>query len=985
MRSISARAAIITRTKYSRPLDESETRFETWGQTVARVIGHQRWLWERAQEGPLTVAQEAELGDLTQLMLDRQSMPAGRVLWLGGTELIRRRESAGFNCAFTEVSTIHDAVDVFWLLLQGCGVGFRPVPGRLTGFSRRVELEVIRSARTAKGGCEANCETYDSATRTWTVAVGDSAEAWAKSIGKLLAHPYAAKKLVLDFSQLRPSGIRLKGYGWVSSGDTNLSEAYSAVVAILNRRAGRLLTKEDIWDVVNWLGTVLSSRRSAQIGIIDDGDSETGAISTRKYPGFDKGPDWYRGQSNNTIVFHEKPTARRLKRIFEEMAANGGSEPGFCNAAEALRRAPWFKGPNPCFEILLGGFCVGGSTPIITANGFGEIKNLVGREVSVWNGETWSSVQPVQTGSNQKLLRVFFGDGSYLDCTHYHRFSVKDRFMGSYTEVQAKDLTGFSKYVIHTEPFRMNYSGRSADDSGRQHAYTCGVIVGDGGIEDCHKIGIDLYGDKMSLPVCGRKSEPLLKPGYNVAMVSVSGLTGHFDAGWLQELKDGSGALDRVFGWGRDEILSFLAGWFDTDGSNAKYGVRLCVAGYDRALRVQLLLTKCGIRSSVNLLSEEGSVTNYGPRSRDSYSVQVTDCRDIPCHRLDTSRGRPAKFKGKYQTVRSVVELPGLHDTYCFEETGRHMAVFGNTLTYQCNLTETNVAAFKNDDRGLMESLALIARANYRQTCVNLRDGVLQSHWHEQNEYLRLCGVGICGVVRRPDLTAYDYRQMKYAAVAGAYAMADELGRERPKNVTTVKPGGTVPKIMDTTEGIKRPDGRFILNRVNFRRDDPVMEKLVDAGYQIEPHPSVGDSCLVVLPYEYQGVAFGTHKDYTPINDESAVSQLERYRFVMDHYCEQNASTTISWSPEEIPAMVRWFDRYWDHVVGVSFCFRLDHTMTAEQAGYSYMPQMVVDESTYRRYAANIRPVDLDDVGDLDSFDAVEGVGECDAGMCPSR
>ncbi len=654
---VSARAAIITRTKYNRPLNEEGTKFETWGQTTDRVMSHQRWLWERAQEGPLTADQTAELASLRTLMIDRKSMPAGRVLWLGGTELIRRRESAGFNCSFTDISTIHDAVDVFWLLLQGCGVGFRPVPGRLTGFSRKLELEVIRSTRTAKGGEEGNLEKYDAATRTWTVRIGDSAEAWAKSIGKILAHPYAAKKLVLDLSQLRPPGIRLRGYGWVSSGDENLSQAYAAIVAVLNRRAGRLLTKEDIWDIINWLGTVLSSRRSAQIGLIEDGDAETSTISARKYAGFDKGPDWYRGQSNNTIVFNEKPTARRLKHMFEQMAAQGGSEPGFFNMTSALKRAPWCRGVNPCCEVLLGGFC---------------------------------------------------------------------------------------------------------------------------------------------------------------------------------------------------------------------------------------------------------------------------------------------------------------------------------------NLVETNVHAFQNDDRGLHDALALIGRANYRQTCVNLRDGILQSHWHEQNEYLRLCGVGICGVVQRPDLTAYDYRQMKYAAVYGAYSMADELGKERPKNTTTVKPGGTVAKCMDATEGIKHPDGRFILNRVNFRRDDPVLEKLLNAGYQIEDHPSVTDSCLAILPFEYSGVTFGMHKDGTPINTETAIDQLERYRFVMNHFCEQNASTTIMWDPSEIPQLVRWFDRYWDEVVGVSFCLRNDHTKTADMLGYAYLPQAVVDEATFRKYAAGISPVDLDDVGDLVSFDDAE-VGNCDTGMCPAR
>ena len=73
-------------------------------------------------------------------------------------------------------------VDVLWLLLQGCGVGFAPKVGTLNGFANPIpNIKVIRSERTDKGGRETNLETWDDDTRTWTISVGDSAEAWAKS------------------------------------------------------------------------------------------------------------------------------------------------------------------------------------------------------------------------------------------------------------------------------------------------------------------------------------------------------------------------------------------------------------------------------------------------------------------------------------------------------------------------------------------------------------------------------------------------------------------------------------------------------------------------------------------------------------------------------------------------------------------------------------------------------------------------------------
>jgi ribonucleoside-triphosphate reductase len=240
--------------------------------------------------------------------------------------------------------------------MQGCGVGFRPIVGQLTGFQKPIkEVQVIRSTRKDKKGSQVNKESFKNGV--WTIQVGDSAEAWAKSIGKILAHKYPADKLVLDFSQIRPAGERLKGYGWICSGDESIAKAYEAIFKILNRRAGSLLSRIDILDLVNWLGTVLSSRRSAEIALFEYGDDEWREFAVAK-------KDFWidniqRAQSNNSLLFNHKPSYDELKEIFKMMVDSGGSEPGFINGVAARKRAPWFKGVNPCAEILLGNksFC----------------------------------------------------------------------------------------------------------------------------------------------------------------------------------------------------------------------------------------------------------------------------------------------------------------------------------------------------------------------------------------------------------------------------------------------------------------------------------------------------------------------------------------------------------------------------------------------------------------------------------------------------
>lgn len=131
----STRAQIITRRTYNRPIDEAAGIFETWEQTVDRVIGHQQWLWRRAKGRALTVADGCELEELRKLMLKRKVSLAGRTLWLGGTDVAKRREASQFNCAYLRAETVHDMVDALWLLLQGCGVGAMPIAGTLNGKS----------------------------------------------------------------------------------------------------------------------------------------------------------------------------------------------------------------------------------------------------------------------------------------------------------------------------------------------------------------------------------------------------------------------------------------------------------------------------------------------------------------------------------------------------------------------------------------------------------------------------------------------------------------------------------------------------------------------------------------------------------------------------------------------------------------------------------------------------------------------------------
>ena len=655
---------------YHRPVSSGDSTLESWDQVIDRVVSHQRWLWERAAGRTLKNNENAELEELRQLMLGRYVMPAGRTLWLGGTELSRRRESSMFNCSFTYVETVYDVVDVLWLLLQGCGVGFQPVTGTLNGFRYPLtDIQVIRSNRDDKGGNEHNVETFNPETKEWTIRVGDSAIAWAKAIGKLVAGKFPARTLILDFSEIRSAGTRLKGYGWISSGDEQIAKAFKAIATIMSDRSDQLLTRMDILDIINWLGTILSSRRSAEIALFEYGQLEWEEFSVAK-------KEWWlhdnahRQQSNNSLLFRTKPSKKELESIFQQMVESGGSEPGLINADQAEKRAPWFKGCNPCAEILLG---------------------------------------------------------------------------------------------------------------------------------------------------------------------------------------------------------------------NKSF----------------------------------------------------------------------------------------------------------------CNLTEVNALAFQHDKIGFERALMLAARMNYRQTMVDLRDEILQEAWHLNNEFLHLCGVGLTGIAARPEMTAYELKRMRNITVSAAFSMANELDSPLPKNVTTIKPSGTLSKIMgsdhwgEVPEGVHVPLGRYIFNNVTYSKHDPLVKKFTQAGYEVVDKPYEPESVLVKFPVKYDNVPFTRtkvtrkdgHEEEVEVNQESAVTQLERYRLFLDTWCEQNVSVTISYSPEEVPEIIDWMNRHWDSYVAVSFLFRNDPTKNASDLGYAYLPQEVVTKDTFEAYAGKLKDICFDDITMRDD----ELQEECAGGACPIR
>jgi len=245
--------------------------------------------------------------------------------------------------------------------------------------------------------------------------------------------------------------------------------------------------------------------------------------------------------------------------------------------------------------------------------------------------------------------------------------------------------------------------------------------------------------------------------------------------------------------------------------------------------------------------------------------------------------------------------------------------------------------------------------------------------------------VGVTGIVgwEFHDISGA-WQELRTMAQDAVNSMADELKLPRSKAVTTIKPSGTLSKVMGTTEGIHKPLGKYIFNNIVFAKADPLVGKLRGAGYAIMDNPRDIESCIITFPVVWDDVNFDSVWDRgrkLEVNTDSAVVQLNRYKLVMDNYVDHNCSITVSYDPAEVPDIVEWLHENWESYVGVSWLLRDDPTKTAQDLGYSYLPQDCVTKEKWEAYAGKLRPFSFDGT---ETFEELTDQ-ECSTGVCPVK
>jgi len=304
-----------------------------------------------------------------------------------------------------------------------------------------------------------------------------------------------------------------------------------------------------------------------------------------------------------------------------------------------------------------------------------------------------------------------------------------------------------------------------------------------------------------------------------------------------------------------------------------------------------------------------------------------------------------------------------------------------------CNLTEIIVRP-EDTLETLKEKVRLATiLGTLQSTLTNFR--YLRKVWKDNAEEERLLGVSLTGIMDHPVMSGHQrlwsvenpedpghmaeytleevLKELREVAYATNKEWASKLGISPSKQLTLVKPSGTVSQLVSSSSGIHPRYARYYIRRVTQDSKDSLTGFLVDQGV---PYVVSGDkyifSFYVAAP-----------DNCVTTRGMSAMEQLELWLVYRDHWCDGNPSQTIYYSDNEYFAIAQWVWDHWDSIGGLSFFPRADGESVYENAPYEE-----ITEDQYKQATEGFPSIAWDTF--VEAEDTTTGMQElsCSGGQC---
>lgn len=301
-----------------------------------------------------------------------------------------------------------------------------------------------------------------------------------------------------------------------------------------------------------------------------------------------------------------------------------------------------------------------------------------------------------------------------------------------------------------------------------------------------------------------------------------------------------------------------------------------------------------------------------------------------------------------------------------------------------CNLSTNNLLGFvKEDDtldiKALIEVIRLSARVTLRMTLVDVE----LPAWNKVMQEDRIVGVSLTGIMDMMNRTGMEYEGLRKLLLVLKEEVHEEgkrycreLGIEKPKLMTTIKPEGTLSNLPGVSSGVHYAHAPYYIRRVRISVTDPLYKMIEQQGcYPVYNEVGQGDENCTVKVIEFPVKSPAGKTKY----QVSALEQLNLYKLTMEAWTDHNTSITVHVRENEWDDVAKWLSENFDSIVGITFLPLMEET-------YPLLPYESTTKEDYEERIRQSRPVDYVLLNKLENEGDNELIEEdCESGACPVR
>lgn len=316
--------------------------------------------------------------------------------------------------------------------------------------------------------------------------------------------------------------------------------------------------------------------------------------------------------------------------------------------------------------------CVTGETNILTDRGYYMIKDLENKQVNVWNGEEFSSVEVKYTG-DQEIYKVSLSNGMELDCSPGHKWLIQ--------------------------------KGHNLDSCVCEEVETIDLKIGD---------------------IIERYITPCVE-FENAREISKPYMSGFF-------CEDGNDSTLAVpINYSIDIRLRWLEGILDANGSihPDTNTIELSSESLKFLQEVQLMLTTLGINPTITKDTTVGSpclkggtlyITGNSVNKLIDLGFSPKRLQVLYCPTLNNCMELSERIK-----ITSIEKIAEKEATYCFHEPKKHRGIFNGILTCQSETYSLLIDSYIKDTD--QKNKLFSAIANY--PCIKKKSDWAQKWIHD--------------------------------------------------------------------------------------------------------------------------------------------------------------------------------------------------------------------------------------------------------------